>query len=96
MQWEAIKAKCIKQALNRLSKTDTDGSLIINGFEKLISGERMSQRQIKTEVINEIVSTIDNWDIRQWEGLRRVFPKGCFPSVNNLSVELTDNGWLLI
>lgn len=99
MKWSKIKDKCVGQAYVQIYNTFTYSDLqllvvaVLNeGGYKVEAGTTIG-RQVKDELWKQIEFKIDNWDVRHYSGLMKLYPKA-FPKVVS-SVELTDNGWEL-
>lgn len=96
MKRDRIKNKCVNEVYITFNKVTYDASNLIVVAAILNSSYKNKYdttigRSIQKELFDEIILAIDNWDIRNYEGLRNIFPK-CFPK-GIIQPELTDKGW---
>lgn len=93
MKWEKIKDNCIRYSFNQIDLNVGEFALV--SARILINNEKyLKSRDRKVVLAKEIEKVISNWDIRNFESLRNLFPS-CFPKKNKLTISYNDY-WELI
>lgn len=96
MKWETIKNKCVNIAYHELNGSNAMNSATMICLASMLDVETQSitSRQALKEVTEKIFKAIDDWDIRCYQGLHRIYPRA-FPK-NVTTIELSDKGWILV
>lgn len=101
MKWETIKNRCVRQAYEQLAKQVSFTSLHLLTIGALLDKDYQQKykdttigRSLRKEITEAIILAIDNWDIRQYNELKNVFPTA-FPK-NIVGIDLTEKGWEII
>ena len=101
IKWETIKNRCVRIAykeLNQVSFTSlhslTISAILDSSYKRKYENTTIG-RSLRQEITEEIVKAIDNWDIRQFNALKKVFPDA-FPKNLQGGMELTEKGWVIV
>lgn len=93
MKWETIKANCRRRACTYLKNPNSEYSKL--RMELFKEGNSvMTFDKLSNKVMDEAEKIIDNWDIRDFNNLRNLFPKE-FPKGNLIPI-YGENGWELV
>ena len=103
IKWENIKDK-IKNEIK--SRINNDVSLypffVLLRTNKRLSGEKpksvLAGWEDKKEVADKLIDVLNNYDIREYKELMKIYPKA-FPSFiknNKCTTELTGDGWVFV
>ena len=106
MKWDSIKNKCVREAHTAINNEYSGmlksepinfsllsvGAILDSEYKNKYENTTLS-RSLRKEITDEVIRAIDNWDIRCWSSLQKVFPKA-FPK-NVQGIELGENGWVL-
>ena len=106
MKWDTIKNKAVTLAYEQFKKDAVYAPAKVNLvlMRMHLNGEVAKLKSVnpnhsigdtlKTELWTKIKEVIDRWDIRQWKGLRELYPNAF--TKGELIPELTDKGWELL
>lgn len=87
MKWDKIKENCIRCSYNTI--TVDSGRFVLSGLEMILKKEvLLNSYKRKDAIHDEIAKIISNWDIRNFESLRKIFPNE-FPK-GNLRIEYNE------
>jgi GTP-sensing pleiotropic transcriptional regulator CodY len=106
IKWETIKKHVANQLRNLLQPRDIiikeAGKILTYLVKRRINNEKeltfTQTWDVFKEVKNDLISIVDNWDIRMCDKLIELYPKGVPSFVKNkkYKAELTDDGWILV